>query len=264
MDALVGLAPVKERVRALIAFLNVQQHREADGLRTPDLTLHFVFHGPPGTGKTTVARLIGEIFAALGLLVHGRVVETARQDLVGGYVGQTAIKTNAVIDGALGGVLFIDEAYSLDAISGQDFGHEAIETLLVQMENDRDRLVVIAAGYPAEMGGFLASNPGLASRFSRTIEFPGFTPSELMQILASMVADTDYWLTPEATQATQGLLERRWQARDSSFGNARLVRNLVEESIQSQAVRLNASALAKLTPAQLSSLEPEDIPTETA
>ncbi len=261
LDALIGLAPVKERVRALIAFLRVQQQRRADGLRTPNLNHHLVFHGPPGTGKTTVARLIGEIFAALGLLAHGRLVETARQDLVGGYVGQTAIKTNAVIDSALGGVLFIDEAYSLDGTSNQDFGREAIETLLVRMENDRDRFVVIAAGYPAEMDGFLASNPGLASRFSRTIEFPSFTPSELMEIFISMVADGDYILTPEAAEATQHLLERKWEARDSSFGNARLVRNLVEESIQRQSVRLNASILAELTTAQLSSLEPTDIPT---
>ncbi len=264
LDALVGLAPVKERVRALIAFLRVQQQRRADGLRTPNLNHHLVFHGPPGTGKTTVARLIGEIFAALGLLAHGRLVEAARQDLVGGYIGQTAIKTNAVIDGAIGGVLFIDEAYSLDGTSGQDFGREAIETLLVRMENDRDRFVVIAAGYPAEMDGFLASNPGLASRFSRTIEFPSFTPSELMQVFVAMVADSDYTLTPEASEATQGLLERLWKARDSSFGNARLVRNLVEESIQRQSVRLNASVLSELTSAQLSSLEPTDIPTETS
>ncbi len=264
LDALIGLAPVKERVRALIAFLRVQQQRQADGLRTPNLNHHLVFDGPPGTGKTTVARLIGEIFAALGLLAHGRVVETARQDLVGGYVGQTAMKTNAVIDSALGGVLFIDEAYSLGGTSNQDFGREAIETLLVRMENDRDRFIVVAAGYPTEMDGLLASNPGLASRFSRRIEFPSFTPPELMQIFVSMVADSDYTLTPEASEATLGLLQRRWEARDESFGNARLVRNLVEESIQRQSVRLNASVLTDLTTAQLSSLEPTDIPIETS
>jgi len=263
LDALIGLAPVKERVRELIAFIRVQKQRRADGLRTPNLTHHLVFDGPPGTGKTSVARLIGEIFASLGLLAHGRLVEAARQDLVGGYIGQTAIKTNAVIDSALGGVLFIDEAYSLGGTSNQDFGREAIETLLVRMENDRDRFVVIAAGYPDEMNGFLATNPGLASRFSRTIEFPSFTPSELMQIFVTMVADGDYTLTPEASEATQRLLERRWEARDSSFGNARLVRNLVEESIQRQSVRLNATVLTELTTAQLSSLEPTDIPTET-
>ncbi|MCY7302557.1 MAG: AAA family ATPase [Thermoleophilia bacterium] len=263
LDALIGLAPVKERVRALIAFLRVQQQRQADGLRTPNLNHHLVFDGPPGTGKTTVARLIGEIFAALGLLAHGRLVETARQDLVGGYIGQTAIKTNAVVDSALGGVLFIDEAYSLSGASNQDFGREAIETLLIRMENDRGRFVVIAAGYPEEMNGFLATNPGLASRFSRTIEFPSFTPSELMQIFVTMVADSDYTLTPEASEATQRLLECKWEARDSSFGNARLVRNLVEESIQRQSVRLNATVLTELTTAQLSSLEPMDIPTET-
>ncbi len=263
LDALIGLAPVKERVRGLIAFLRVQQQRQADGLRTPDLNHHLVFDGPPGTGKTTVARLIGEIFAALGLLDHGRLVEAARQDLVGGYIGQTAIKTNAVIDSALGGVLFIDEAYSLSGTSSQDFGREAIETLLIRMENDRGRFVVIAAGYPEEMEGFLATNPGLASRFSRTIEFPSFTPSELMEIFVAMVADSDYTLTPEASEATQRLLERKWEARDSSFGNARLVRNLVEESIQRQSVRLNASVLSELTTEQLSALEPEDIPTET-
>jgi hypothetical protein len=264
LDALIGLAPVKDRVRALIAFLRVQRQRQADGLRTPNLNHHLVFDGPPGTGKTTVARLIGEIFAALGLLAHGRLVEAARQDLVGGYIGQTAIKTNAVIDGALGGVLFIDEAYSLSGTSSQDFGREAIETLLIRMENDRGRFVVIAAGYPEEMDGFLATNPGLASRFSRTIEFPSFTPSELMEIFVTMVADSDYTLTPEASEATHRLLERKWEARDSSFGNARLVRNLVEESIQRQSVRLNASVLTELTTEQLSALEPEDIPTETS
>jgi hypothetical protein len=264
LDALIGLAPVKERVRELIAFIRVQQQRRADGLRTPNLTHHLVFDGPPGTGKTTVARLIGEIFAALGLLDHGRLVEAARQDLVGGYIGQTAIKTNAVIDSALGGVLFIDEAYSLGSASSQDFGREAIETLLVRMENDRDRFVVIAAGYPDEMNGFLATNPGLASRFSRTIEFPSFTPPELMEIFVSMVADGDYRLTPEAADATQRLLEQKWEARDASFGNARLVRNLVEESIQRQSVRLNASVLTDLTRAQLSSLEAADIPAQAA
>ena len=190
-------------------------------------------------------------------------MEAARQDLVGGYIGQTAIKTNAVVDSALGGVLFIDEAYSLSGTSNQDFGREAIETLLIRMENDRGRFVVIAAGYPEEMEGFLATNPGLASRFSRTIEFPSFMPSELMEIFVTMVADSDYTLTPEASEATQRLLERKWEERDSSFGNARLVRNLVEESIQRQSVRLNASVLTELTTAQLSSLEPADIPTET-
>lgn len=264
LDALIGLAPVKERVRALIAFLRVQQQRQADGLRTPNLNHHLVFDGPPGTGKTTVARLIGEIFAALGLLSHGRLVEAARQDLVGGYIGQTAIKTNAVIDSALGGVLFIDEAYSLSGASSQDFGREAIETLLVRMENDRGRFVVIAAGYPVEMEAFLATNPGLASRFSRTIEFPSYTPSELMQIFRSMVADSDYRLTPEASEVTEALLEREWAARDASFGNARLVRNLVEESIQRQSVRLSASVLTELTTAQLSSLEAADIPSWAA
>ena len=209
LNGLVGLDPVKLQVKALTDFLLVQTQRQAQGLRAPEISHHLVFKGPPGTGKTTVARLIGEIFAALGLLPDGHVVEAARQDLVGGYVGQTAIKTNELIDRALGGVLFIDEAYALaPEASENDYGQEAIEALLKRMEDERAQLVVIVAGYPDEMDRFLRSNPGLSSRFARTIEFPNYSPAELMQIFTDMVNANGYELSPGATDAARQLVEQ--------------------------------------------------------
>jgi stage V sporulation protein K len=246
LNALVGLGAVKQQVKALTDFLHLQAQRQAQGLKSPDMSHHLVFTGPPGTGKTTVARLIGEIFSALGLLPDGHVVEAARQDLVGGYVGQTAIKTNELIDSALGGVLFVDEAYTLAPDEEHsDFGQEAIEVLLKRMEDDRDRLVVIAAGYSVEMERFLRSNPGLSSRFTRTIEFPSYTPSELMQILAGMVEASAYQLSPTAERAAKQVIDEAWQRRDKNFGNARLIRNLFEETILCQSTRLAQNDVAR-------------------
>src|ERR1019366_1565971 len=185
LDELVGLEPVKQQVRAIAAQLRVAKMRDTHGLASQPPARHFVFSGPPGKGKTTVARILGRIFAALGLLARPAVVEAHRADLVGEHLGSTAIKTGKLIDSALGGVLFIDEAYSLhnDGYSGGDaFGSEAVQTLLKRAEDDRDRLVIVLAGYPDDMGRFLRSNPGLASRFSTRVTFPSYQPEDLVRI----------------------------------------------------------------------------------
>jgi stage V sporulation protein K len=198
-----------------------------------------VFYGPPGTGKTTIARLVGAIFHSLGLLSKGHLVEVDRAELVAGYVGQTAIKTDKVVQEAIGGVLFIDEAYSLaPGNSDQDFGRESIETILKLMEDHRDDLVVIAAGYRDRMEEFLESNPGLRSRFTRFIDFPDYSPEELTLIFERMVTDEGYTLAFGALDAVKTILHREHAARGDNFGNARLVRNLFERCLTSQANRL--------------------------
>src|SRR5579875_2170940 len=196
LDELIGLEPVKQQVRAIAAQLRVAKLRDRQGLTSQPPTRHFVFMGPPGTGKTTVARILGRIFAALGLLVRPEVVEAHRADLVGEHLGATAIKTNKLVDSALGGVLFIDEAYSLHNAGyagGDAFGAEAVQTLLKRAEDDRDRLVIVLAGYPADMDRFLRSNPGLASRFSTRVTFPSYQPGDLVRIadvIAQQAGDT--------------------------------------------------------------------------
>ena len=248
-------------MKDLADYLRVQAMRREQGLKTAEISLHLLFKGSPGTGKTTVARLLGRILAALGLLRDGHVVETSRQDLVAAYIGQTAIKTNEVIDKAIGGVLFIDEAYSLTPENpDKDFGQEAIEVLLKRMEDDRSQLVGIAAGYSAEMDRFMAANPGLASRFTRTIEFPDYTPDELCQVMDKMIADSGYEFSVAGQQAARQVIEQTWQRRTRNFGNARVIRTLAEDSIIRQAARLSSGSLNVLTPELLSRLEPEDIP----
>ena len=222
-----------------------------------------VFYGKPGTGKTTVARLIGEIYKALGVISKGHLVEADRAKLVAAYVGQTAIKTTEIVNNALGGMLFIDEAYTLAPADarGNDFGQEAIDTLLKLMEDHRNELVVIVAGYPQEMGRFVASNPGLQSRFNKYLSFDDYAPAELVKIFNHFCNQNDYRLTESATEKIGEFFQSAYQTRDKMFGNARLARNLFERAIESQSTRI---VTMEMTGDVLSTIEACDIsmPTE--
>jgi AAA+ superfamily predicted ATPase len=261
LDDLIGMDCIKQEVRGLINFLKMQQERKKFDLPHTPISLHSVFSGNPGTGKTTVARLLGRVFGAMGLLTRGHLVETDRSGLVAEYAGQTAPKANKKIDEALDGVLFIDEAYSLIAEKGDDpYGAEAVQTLLKRMEDDRDRLVVILAGYTKPIGRLLRSNPGLSSRFSRNFAFPDYTAPELGQIFHTMARKNQYDLPP-LTRAKL-LLGFRYLLghRDEHFGNGRLVRNLFEAAIGKLANRI--AGIVPLTRELLTTLQPEDIAVE--
>ena len=240
LDDLIGLGSVKEEVRSLANFVRLQKEREAKGLKTAKVSYHLVFYGSPGTGKTTVARIVGRIYKDLGVLKKGHTVETDRAGLCGQYVGQTGPKTDSVVAKALDGVLFIDEAYSLvpEGGSGNDYGQEAISTILKRMEDYRDRLVVIVAGYKDEMQRFIDSNPGLQSRFNRYIDFPDYTGGELSQIFKMYMKKNQYTLSAEAEKYLKERFDYAVAHKDRNFGNARYARNVFEKSIQAQANRL--------------------------
>jgi len=258
LDRLIGLENIKHEIRTLTNFLKVQSHRERAGLPTTELSLHMVFGGNPGTGKTTVARILGKVFGAMGILQQGHLVETDRSGLVAGYAGQTSLKTNEKVDESLDGVLFIDEAYSLISSESEDsFGHEAVQTLLKRMEDDRQRLVIILAGYPVEMQTLLRSNPGLSSRFSRKLEFLDYTSLELARIFGRMCDKSEYTLRPLTRAKVMLGLDYLHQHRDRHFGNGRTARNLFEHVIRRMANRI--AEIADLSVEQLSMLEPEDI-----
>lgn len=238
LDQLIGLEKVKEEVHNLANYAIVRARRESVGLKNTPMSLHCVFSGNPGTGKTTVARIMGKLYHELGLLEGTAFVEADRSKLVAEYVGQTAVKTNKVIDSALGGVLFIDEAYSLVSKSKEDFGQEAIATLLKRMEDDRDRLVVILAGYTVKMEEFIDSNPGLRSRFSRRIHFDDYSASALHDIFMLQLENYEYTISDEARDFVRAKLEEVVSQKPADFGNARYVRNLFEQTLESQANRV--------------------------
>lgn len=259
LDDMTGLESVKEQVHRLAALQRISKIRESRGMKVPAVSRHLVFEGNPGTGKTTVARLIARLYREMGILSRGQLVEVHRPDLVAGYIGQTASKTEDKIRAALGGVLFIDEAYSLyKPLSPNDFGTEAIETLLKMMEDHRDDLVVIAAGYPKEMETFLESNPGLRSRFGTTLTFEDYTPDQLMEILLSLAQEMEYTIPAAVQEELKKKIQGYMDHPDRHFANGRTMRTWLEKAISRQAQRL--MDVENPSVSDLTELQPEDFP----
>lgn len=258
LDELIGLREVKQQIRSYANFLRLQKQRREKGLSTMPISLHMAFVGNPGTGKTTVARIVGQLLGGMGMLTRGHVVETDRSGLVAEYAGQTPVKTNAICDSAQGGVLFIDEAYSLVDPSGDDaYGREAIQTLLKRMEDDRESMAVILAGYSDEMRTMIRSNPGLSSRINTQIEFSDYGPEEMGQIFEVLCRQNEYQLPAEARHRLLVGFQSLFEKRDRHFGNGRLVRNAFENSVRKLADRV--SGVVELSEDLLTSLTPRDI-----
>lgn len=259
LNELIGLSEVKKDVSELINLLEIQKKRSEKGLKNVKINLHTVFLGPPGTGKTSVARLLSRIFKHLGFLSEGQMYETDREGLVAGYVGQTASKVDKAIELSLGGVLFIDEAYALTQNSvGNDYGTEAVNTLLKRMEDNRKDLAVVVAGYTEPMNVFIQSNPGLRSRFNRYFHFKDFAPEELFKIFQSFCLKSDFIISEGAIEKLKDTFEILYESKNENFGNARVVRNLFEKCVQNQANRI--VKLKKITNKVLKTLIDEDIP----
>ena len=259
LDVLVGLEKIKQNVKSLINYVKIRKLREDKELPNPPLSLHMVFMGNPGTGKTTVARILSELYRAIGVLSNGQLIEVDRSGLVAGFVGQTALKTTDAVKSALGGILFIDEAYSLapDVGSGNDFGREAIETLLKLMEDHRNDLIVIVAGYSGPMERFIGANPGLESRFNRYFMFEDYNSEELNEIFCSMCAKSEYILTEDAAEFASVHFYNIYEMRDENFGNARHVRNFFENIVSVHSDRV--SALAEHSREDLTTVIREDL-----
>lgn len=260
LNSLTGLQAVKQEVNALVNLIKVRKLREKMGLKPPSISLHLVFIGNPGTGKTTVARLLSGIYQSLGLLEKGHLVEVDRSGLVSGYVGHTALKVQEVVQKAMGGVLFIDEAYALTVGKGEnDFGQEAVDTLIKVMEDHREELVVIVAGYPERMEEFLDSNPGLRSRFNKYLYFEDYKPEELVEILEGMCSKAEYRLSEEAMACAEKFFVERVENKAEIFANARDVRNYFEKAVANQAGRIVAMDANVVDEATLQTLMAEDV-----
>lgn len=257
LDSLVGLDDVKKDIKNLMNLVKVRRLRKENGLPIPPMSLHMVFMGNPGTGKTTVARIISGLYAAIGVLEKGQLIEVDRSGLVAGYVGQTALKTQEVIKSALGGVLFIDEAYSLASGGENDFGREAIETILKAMEDHRDELIVVVAGYDGPMEKFINSNPGLQSRFNKYFYFHDYNGEQLLYIFKGQCKKNGYALTEEAEAEAKAMFEELYENRGKNFGNGRDVRNMFEDTVVRQSNRV--AALDAPTKDDLMQFLPEDL-----
>lgn len=258
LNSLVGLQRVKTDVSQLVNFLKVQQLRQSKGLDTQPVSRHLVFYGNPGTGKTTVARLLAQIYQSLGILSKGHLIETDRSGLVAGYVGQTALKVKEVVQSALGGILFIDEAYALNVGQGGDFGQEAIDTLIKLMEDNRDDLIVVVAGYTDKMNAFLSSNPGFRSRFNKYLSFEDYSPDQLVEIFDLFCEKAGYHIDQLTSDNLLSLFSILFATRDETFGNGRLARNLFETTISNQANRI--VEVADISLESLSAITAADIP----
>lgn len=258
LNGLIGLSEVKEEVNRMVNLLRVQKLRADRGLKNGTSSKHLVFSGNPGTGKTTVARMLGKIYQSLGVLSSGQLVEVDRSNLVSGYIGQTATKTQEVIDQAMGGILFIDEAYTLTANKGEnDFGQEAVDTLLKAMEDSRDDFMVIVAGYPEPMENFLASNPGLKSRFPKFVHFADYTAEELLDILKVLCEQQQYHFSKEALTRAKEIFQEWTTNKPDNFANAREVRNFFEQAVANHASRV--VNIDKATDELLSCIEVQDL-----